>query len=215
MMGGDACSEAAVQSALAACIELYASGCLRCVPHTLPRPPNRPPPCATHAHPPPTSPLSRPQMTKMLDLIESYLDQRGERACRIDGSIAWQQRQANIRDFNSDPDTWLFLLSTRAGGLGINLTAADTVIIYDSDWNPHQDLQVGGRGIEGQRGKGGWLACVLWQSTVCQCLQVGSVWCAAAHCSRLLVRAMSFSAWGASVGRSAPLLIQGQICKPP
>jgi hypothetical protein len=66
-------------------------------------------------------------MTKMLDLIESYLDQRGERACRIDGSIPWQERQANIRDFNSDPNTWLFLLSTRAGGLGINLTAADTV----------------------------------------------------------------------------------------
>ncbi|GBF95152.1 ATP-dependent DNA helicase [Raphidocelis subcapitata] len=81
------------------------------------------------------------QMTKMLDLIESYLDQRGERACRIDGSIPWQERQANIRDFNADPDTWLFLLSTRAGGLGINLTSADTVIIYDSDWNPHQDLQ--------------------------------------------------------------------------
>jgi ATP-dependent DNA helicase len=80
-------------------------------------------------------------MTKMLDLIESYLDQRGERACRIDGSIPWQERQANIRDFNSDASTWLFLLSTRAGGLGINLTAADTVIIYDSDWNPHQDLQ--------------------------------------------------------------------------
>jgi ATP-dependent DNA helicase len=82
-------------------------------------------------------------MTKMLDLIETYLEQRGERACRIDGSIAWQERQANIRDFNSDPKTWLFLLSTRAGGLGINLTSADTVIIYDSDWNPHQDLQVG------------------------------------------------------------------------
>ena len=75
-------------------------------------------------------------MTKMLDLIESYLEQRGERACRIDGSIPWQERQANIKDFNSDPTTWLFLLSTRAGGLGINLTAADTVIIYDSDWNP-------------------------------------------------------------------------------
>lgn len=74
-------------------------------------------------------------MTKMLDLIETYLEQRGERACRIDGSIPWQERQANIRDFNSDPNTWLFLLSTRAGGLGINLTAADTVIIYDSDWN--------------------------------------------------------------------------------
>jgi SNF2 family DNA or RNA helicase len=75
-------------------------------------------------------------MTKMLDLIESYLEQKGERACRIDGSIPWQERQANIRDFNADPTTWLFLLSTRAGGLGINLTAADTVVIYDSDWNP-------------------------------------------------------------------------------
>ena len=95
------------------------------------------------------------QMTKMLDLIESYLDQRGERACRIDGSIPWQERQANIRDFNSDPNTWLFLLSTRAGGLGINLTAADTVIIYDSDWNPHQDLQARTRGAWGL-GAGGW-----------------------------------------------------------
>lgn len=94
-------------------------------------------------------------MTKMLDLIESYLDQRGERACRIDGSIPWQERQANIRDFNSDPNTWLFLLSTRAGGLGINLTAADTVIIYDSDWNPHQDLQARTRGAWGL-GAGGW-----------------------------------------------------------
>eukprot|EP00955_Chlamydomonas_euryale_P111468 366068-Chlamydomonas_euryale.AAC.6 len=81
------------------------------------------------------------QMTKMLDLIHTYLDQTGHRACRIDGSIPWQERQKNIHDFNSDPATWLFLLSTRAGGLGINLTAADTVIIYDSDWNPHQDLQ--------------------------------------------------------------------------
>jgi hypothetical protein len=47
-----------------------------------------------------------------------------------------QDRQANIDAFNSDPQRWVFLLSTRAGGLGINLTAADTVIIYDSDWNP-------------------------------------------------------------------------------
>lgn len=72
------------------------------------------------------------QMTKMLDLLDSYFEQKGHRACRIDGSIPWQERQKSINDFNSnDPSTWLFLLSTRAGGLGINLTAADTVIIYD------------------------------------------------------------------------------------
>ena len=47
-----------------------------------------------------------------------------------------------MKEFNSNPDMFCFLLSTRAGGLGINLTAADTCIIYDSDWNPHQDLQV-------------------------------------------------------------------------
>lgn len=54
-----------------------------------------------------------------------------------------QERQDNIERYNSDPSAAVFLLSTRAGGLGINLTAADSVIIYDSDWNPHQDLQVG------------------------------------------------------------------------
>lgn len=47
-----------------------------------------------------------------------------------------------MRLFNTDPDHKVFLLSTRAGGLGINLTSADSVIIYDSDWNPHQDMQV-------------------------------------------------------------------------
>lgn len=78
----------------------------------------------------------------MLDLIDSYLSQTGHQACRIDGSVNYEARQEAIDLFNTDPDTWVFLLSTRAGGLGINLTAADTVIIYDSDWNPHQDLQV-------------------------------------------------------------------------
>ena len=81
------------------------------------------------------------QMTKMLDLIESFLTVQGHRVCRIDGGVPWQERQAAIEDFNHEPDVQYFLLSTRAGGLGINLTAADTVIIYDSDWNPHQDMQ--------------------------------------------------------------------------
>ncbi|CAD7701070.1 unnamed protein product [Ostreobium quekettii] len=81
------------------------------------------------------------QMTKMLDLLDSFFDERGHDALRIDGSVPWQERQERINAFNTDPEKWLFLLSTRAGGLGVNLTAADTVIIYDSDWNPQQDLQ--------------------------------------------------------------------------
>ena len=82
------------------------------------------------------------QMTKMLDLLDTYLEQLGHTSARIDGSIKWEDRQAAIKGFNEGEDIFCFLLSTRAGGLGINLTAADTVIIYDSDWNPHQDLQV-------------------------------------------------------------------------
>ena len=83
------------------------------------------------------------QMTRMLDLIESFFEQRGGnfKVCRIDGSVQWQDRKTQMDLFNTDPEYGVFLLSTRAGGLGINLTAADTVIIYDSDWNPHQDMQ--------------------------------------------------------------------------
>lgn len=81
------------------------------------------------------------QMTKMLDLLDAYLEGEGHQTCRIDGSVSWQDRQEAIRSFNTDPNVFIFLLSTRAGGLGINLTSADTVIIYDSDWNPHQDMQ--------------------------------------------------------------------------
>lgn len=84
-------------------------------------------------------------MTKMLDLLDAYLEDGGHKACRIDGSVSWQDRQEAIHSFNSDPSVFVFLLSTRAGGLGINLTSADTVIIYDSDWNPHQDMQVSAR----------------------------------------------------------------------
>lgn len=81
------------------------------------------------------------QMTSMLDLLDAYFDEKKIEACRIDGTVSWQERQARMKRFNSAPECKIFLLSTRAGGLGINLTAADTCIIYDSDWNPHQDLQ--------------------------------------------------------------------------
>lgn len=74
--------------------------------------------------------------------MDAYLDERGHTARRIDGAVGFQERMARMDDFNGDPDCFIFLLSTRAGGLGINLTSADTVIIYDSDWNPHQDMQV-------------------------------------------------------------------------
>lgn len=82
------------------------------------------------------------QMTKMLDVLHHYFEEQGYEASRIDGSISYQDRQEAITTFNTDPNRFIFLLSTRAGGLGINLTAADTCIIYDSDWNPHQDMQV-------------------------------------------------------------------------
>ena len=81
------------------------------------------------------------QFKTMLDLLESHLSQLDYEPKRIDGSVSYMDRRQQIQEFNSDPDVFVFLLSTRAGGLGINLTAADTAIIYDSDWNPHQDLQ--------------------------------------------------------------------------
>merc|ERR1719362_829062 len=81
------------------------------------------------------------QMTKMLDILGDYSNFKKWKFCRLDGSMQFIDRQANIDTFNKDPEHKVFLLSTRAGGLGINLTAADTCIIYDSDWNPQQDLQ--------------------------------------------------------------------------
>merc|ERR1712183_1166036 len=81
------------------------------------------------------------QMTKMLDVLGDYCNMKKWKFCRLDGGMNFIDRQADIDKFNQDPDHMIFLLSTRAGGLGINLTAADTCIIYDSDWNPQQDLQ--------------------------------------------------------------------------
>nr|XP_056706530.1 lymphoid-specific helicase [Euleptes europaea] len=81
------------------------------------------------------------QMTKMLDILMDYCYLRDYQFSRLDGTMSYAEREENMRNFNTDPEVFLFLLSTRAGGLGINLTAADTVIIYDSDWNPQSDIQ--------------------------------------------------------------------------
>ncbi|XP_051504280.1 lymphocyte-specific helicase-like [Myxocyprinus asiaticus] len=81
------------------------------------------------------------QMTSILDILMDYCYLRGYKYSRLDGSMSYTDRDENMKRFSSDPEVFLFLLSTRAGGLGINLTAADTVIIFDSDWNPQADLQ--------------------------------------------------------------------------
>ena len=83
------------------------------------------------------------QMSRMLDILEDYCIYLGEhKYCRIDGGTAHEDRIAAIDEFNKeDSEKFLFLLTTRAGGLGINLTSADIVILFDSDWNPQADLQ--------------------------------------------------------------------------
>ncbi|XP_055110938.1 lymphoid-specific helicase isoform X7 [Symphalangus syndactylus] len=81
------------------------------------------------------------QMTSMLDILMDYCHLRDFNFSRLDGSMSYSEREKNMHSFNTDPEVFIFLVSTRAGGLGINLTAADTVIIYDSDWNPQSDLQ--------------------------------------------------------------------------
>ncbi|SMN19229.1 similar to Saccharomyces cerevisiae YGL150C INO80 ATPase and nucleosome spacing factor [Maudiozyma saulgeensis] len=81
------------------------------------------------------------QMTKMMDLMEEYLTYRQYTHIRLDGSSKLEDRRDLVHDWQTKPEIFVFLLSTRAGGLGINLTAADTVIFYDSDWNPTIDSQ--------------------------------------------------------------------------
>uniref|UniRef100_A0A452Y0G7 Chromatin-remodeling complex ATPase n=1 Tax=Aegilops tauschii subsp. strangulata TaxID=200361 RepID=A0A452Y0G7_AEGTS len=82
------------------------------------------------------------QMTRLLDILEDYLMYRGYQYCRIDGNTGGDDRDASIEAFNKPgSEKFIFLLSTRAGGLGINLATADIVVLYDSDWNPQVDLQ--------------------------------------------------------------------------
>ncbi|KAH7313094.1 SNF2 family N-terminal domain-containing protein [Rhexocercosporidium sp. MPI-PUGE-AT-0058] len=82
------------------------------------------------------------QFKTQLDLIQDYAQELREWiVCRIDGSVSQEERQRQIKEFNENPNFKLFLLSTRAGGQGINLASADSVILFDSDWNPQQDLQ--------------------------------------------------------------------------
>ncbi|KAK3496016.1 helicase swr-1 [Neurospora crassa] len=81
------------------------------------------------------------QMTKVLDILEQFLNIHGHKYLRLDGATKVEQRQILTDRFNHDPRILCFILSTRSGGLGINLTGADTVIFYDQDWNPAMDKQ--------------------------------------------------------------------------
>lgn len=81
------------------------------------------------------------QMTKMLDVLEAFINLYGYTYMRLDGSTQPEERQTLMQRFNTNPKFFLFILSTRSGGVGINLVGADTVIFYDSDWNPAMDQQ--------------------------------------------------------------------------
>ncbi|KAK6867463.1 Nuclear protein STH1/NPS1, partial [Candida tropicalis] len=82
------------------------------------------------------------QMTQVMDIMEDFLRWRNMKYLRLDGGTKAEDRQDMLKVFNApDSEYFCFLLSTRAGGLGLNLQTADTVVIFDTDWNPHQDLQ--------------------------------------------------------------------------
>ncbi|EMR09909.1 hypothetical protein PNEG_01669 [Pneumocystis murina B123] len=81
------------------------------------------------------------QMTRVLDILEQFLNIHGYKYLRLDGATKVEQRQILTERFNNDSRIFVFILSTRSGGMGINLTGANTVIFYDSDWNPSMDRQ--------------------------------------------------------------------------
>lgn len=81
------------------------------------------------------------QFTRVLDILEDYCGKTGFKFVRLDGQSALADRRDIVAEWQTNDELFVFLLSTRAGGVGLNLTAADTVIFFDSDWNPTQDLQ--------------------------------------------------------------------------
>lgn len=81
------------------------------------------------------------QMTRVLDVLEAFLSMHGHTYLRLDGATRVDQRQPLVDRFNGDPRIFAFILSTRSGGVGLNLTGADSVVFYDSDWNPTMDAQ--------------------------------------------------------------------------
>ena len=85
------------------------------------------------------------QFKMLLDLLEDYVRLRGYKYERLDGSVTGEARQAAIDRYTEDAAKFVFLIGTRAGGVGINLVAADTVVIYDPDWNPQNDIQAQAR----------------------------------------------------------------------
>ena len=85
------------------------------------------------------------QMTKMMDILEEFLQWRQYRYFRLDGSCNLSSRRDMVREYQRNGEIFVFLLSTRAGGLGVTLTAADVVIFYDNDWNPTMDAQAADR----------------------------------------------------------------------
>ena len=81
------------------------------------------------------------QFLKMIDILDEYCEFSGIRHEKLHGNIGYEERQNSIDRFNKDPDVLVFLISTKAGGVGINLTSASNIIIVDSDWNPQNDIQ--------------------------------------------------------------------------
>ena len=79
--------------------------------------------------------------TTLLDILEAYISSKGYTHCRLDGNTRTDVRQQMVKEFNTNQSIFIFLLSTKAGGLGLNITGANTVIIFDPNWNPSHDLQ--------------------------------------------------------------------------